>query len=213
MFNVVLATKNQGKVREVKEVLGADAHVITMADAGLGDLEIDETGTTFEENSFIKASAVMEALPEDFPCHLVMADDSGLEIDYFDRAPGIYSSRWLGEDTPYEQKNAIVLERLKDVPDEDRTARYVCSVVALLKRDGAEPLQIIATETAEGMIAHEPAGHGGFGYDPIFYFPEYGKTFAELTPDEKNAVSHRGKALREVEAALRNEGALPGELL
>ena len=213
--NVIVATKNAGKIREIKQILGDDAKVLTMTEAGFTG-EIDETGTTFEENSYIKAKTVYDAMKEaGVPFDLIISDDSGLEIDYFDRKPGVYSSRWLGEDTPYDIKNRIVLEKMAGVPEEKRTARYVAAIVCLLA-DG-EALEV--TCTAEGRIAEEPAGEGGFGYDPIFVFlgvpgqdeqaQSYaGKTFAQLTPQQKHAVSHRGKALKALEQELMERSLL-----
>ena len=186
-MKVIFATGNEGKMREVRKIMeGTEFECVSMKEEGVG-LDIVEDGTTFTENALIKAREVSKAtgLP-------AMADDSGIEIDYFDKKPGIYSARWLGEDTTYDIKNGYILDKMKDVPDEKRNARYVCAI-ALVFPDGREYTTL---ETLEGMIAHEPAGDGGFGYDPIFYLPEYGRTDAELTTDEKNAISHRGKALR-----------------
>lgn len=200
--HVIAATKNAGKIREIKAILGPEAEVVTMSDAGFTD-EIEETGQTFEENALIKARAVYEAMKGKRPFDLVISDDSGIEIDFFDKKPGIYSSRWLGEDTPYDVKNQIVLDRLAGVPHEKRSARYVCSIACVLK-DGES---LVLTETAEGFIAESPSGEGGFGYDPIFEFPGLG-TFADLSPEQKNAVSHRGKALRAVERELKERGLI-----
>ena len=200
--SVIVATKNAGKIREIRQILGENVSVCTMSEAGF-DEEIDETGTSFEENALIKARSVYQAFKESGRFDLVISDDSGIEIDFFDKKPGVYSSRWLGEDTPYDVKNQIVLEKMADVPEEKRTARYVCAIAAILS-DGTE---IIVKETAEGRIAKSPSGEGGFGYDPIFEFtgepgdilPEGllpGMTFADISADMKHAVSHRGKALR-----------------
>lgn len=201
MKTIIFATQNQGKVREVREILNG-YQILTMGDVGL-DLEIDENGTSFTENAVIKAKAVYDALkllPDRPMFSYVCADDSGLEIDYFDKKPGIYSSRWLGEDTTYDVKNAIVLKDMEGVPEEKRTARYVCAIAAI-DEDGQ--VQTVL-ETAEGLIGHAPSGNGGFGYDPIFVFPGMG-SFADLTPDQKNAVSHRGKALRSMFALLESD--------
>ena len=200
--SVIVATKNAGKIREIRQILGEDVTVVTMSEAGF-DGEINETGITFEDNALIKARTIYEAYRESGRFDLVISDDSGIEIDFFDKKPGVYSSRWLGEDTPYDIKNQIVLDKMKDAPDDKRTARYVCAIAAILK-DGEE---IIVKETAEGRIAKSPSGEGGFGYDPIFEFtgepgdvlPEGllpGMTFADISPEMKHAVSHRGKALR-----------------
>lgn len=190
---LIFATTNQGKIREVRQILsGLGYEILTTKEAGI-KVEIEENGTSFLENAFIKAQTI-----HDLTGALVLADDSGLEIDYLDKAPGIYSSRYLGEDTPYEVKNRIVLEKLEHAKEEERTARYVCAIAAVL----ADGTKKSAVATVEGLIAKEPAGEGGFGYDPIFYVPSYNKTMAELTPEEKNAISHRGKALREIKKVL-----------
>lgn len=203
MQTIILATKNMDKVREIKDMTGDLCHVMTMTEAGI-QLEIEETGTTFTENARIKARAVWEARRAAGFADTVISDDSGIEIDFFDRQPGIYSSRWLGEDTPYTVKNQIVLDRMADVPEEKRTARYVCAMIAVLP-DGRE---LAVLETVEGLIAYEPKGSHGFGYDPIFLIPEAGMTFAEMSAEEKHAISHRGKALRALELLLKGEGIL-----
>jgi len=157
----------------------------SMKEAGI-DMDIVEDGSTFEENAIIKAKAVMERTGQ-----LALADDSGLEIDALNKEPGIYSARYMGEDTPYEIKNRNLIERMKGVKGKDRSARFVC-VIAAAFPDG----EIITTRgTIEGVIAEEPAGENGFGYDPIVYVPEYGMTTGQMDPDAKNAISHRGKAL------------------
>ncbi len=199
MKTVILATGNKDKLREVREILPQD-RVISMKEAGV-DPEIVEDGTTFLENATIKTDTVASALlAAGIPFDYVMADDSGLEIDFFDKQPGIYSSRWLGEDTPYTIKNQIVLDRMQGVPEEKRTARYVCAMVAVTPAGR----HFHAIATAEGVIGHEPSGSGGFGYDPIFVFPGLG-TFGDLTPEQKNAVSHRGKAVRALARILQEE--------
>ena len=191
---IIVATGNAGKMREFSMILaGLGMEVISMKDAGV-KAEIVEDGTTFAENAEIKARAVWEQTGD-----IVLADDSGLVVDYLGGEPGIYSARYLGEDTSYEIKNQVILDRLAEASEEERTARFVCAIAAVLP-DG----RVLHTEGAvEGVSAHAPAGNGGFGYDPIFYLPEYGMTSAELPPEEKNAVSHRGKALRAMEALLR----------
>lgn len=203
MQTLIIATKNAGKVREIQDITGDLCHVITMEEAGI-HLEIEETGTTFTENARIKARAVWQARLDAGFHDTVISDDSGIEIDFFDKKPGIYSSRWLGEDTPYTQKNQIVLDQMKEVSDEKRTARYVCAMVAVLP-DGRE---LSVLETVEGRIAEAPKGSNGFGYDPIFLIPEAGQTFAEMSAEEKHAISHRGKALRALEQQLKQEGIL-----
>lgn len=190
---LIFATGNEGKMREIREILADTGYeILSMKEAGI-DLDIVEDGKTFEENAIIKAKAVMEASGE-----LTLADDSGLEIDAFGGEPGIYSSRYLGEDTSYTEKNQIILERMKDIPDEKRSARFVC-VIAAAFPDG----QTYTTRgTMEGIIGYESKGGNGFGYDPIFYLPELKKYSAQLSSDEKNHLSHRGEALRKMKEVL-----------
>lgn len=187
MKRLIFATGNQDKMREIKEIMsGLDYEIVSMKEAGI-DTDIVEDGSTFRENALIKARAIHEL------CHeLVLADDSGLEVDYMDKQPGVFSHRFGGEDTPYSVKNRMIMERLEGVPDEKRTARFVCAIAAVFP-DGTE---VVKEAAMEGIIAYQEAGANGFGYDPIFFLPEYGCTSAELTPEQKNAVSHRGKALR-----------------
>ena len=167
---LIFATGNEGKMKEIREILGdLDYEILSMKEAGV-DVDIVEDGTTFEENAIIKAKTVMEATGS-----LVLADDSGLEVDYLNKEPGVYSARYMGENTSYRIKNQIILDRLHGVPDIVRSARFV---------------------------AQEPAGENGFGYDPIFYLPEKGKTTAQLSAEEKNEISHRGKALRQIKEIL-----------
>lgn len=189
MQKVIFATSNQGKVREIKAIIeetGADVEVLSLKEAGI-TTEIIEDGTTFEENALIKARTICKETGL-----LTLADDSGLEVDYLGGEPGIYSARYLGEDTPHSIKNPSIIKRLEGVPDEERTARFVCACAAVFP-DGREE---VLRETMEGRIAYEEKGENGFGYDPLFYLPEYGCTNAELSPEEKNKISHRGKALR-----------------
>lgn len=184
---IIFATGNQGKMHEIRQILADfDAEVLSMKEAGI-DLDIVEDGETFEANALIKARAV-HAVAENA---LVLADDSGIEIDYMDKQPGVYSARFMGEDTSYTIKNQAILDRLDGVEGNLRSARYACAIAAVFP-DGTEK---VIFATAEGMVAKEAAGCGGFGYDPIFYLPEYGKTMAEITEEEKNRISHRGKAL------------------
>ncbi len=200
---IVFATGNENKMKEIHMILsdlGMD--IVSMKQAGV-DIDIVEDGMSFEENAEIKARAVSRILTND----IVLADDSGLEIDYLDKAPGIYSARFAGEDTSYDIKNRILLDRLEGVPDEKRTARFVCAVAAVFP-DGTTS---VVRETIEGRIAHEISGENGFGYDPIFYVPEYGCTTAEMDPEQKNLLSHRGKALRAMRILL--EEKLRGEEL
>ncbi|MCI7190005.1 MAG: XTP/dITP diphosphatase [Lachnospiraceae bacterium] len=199
MRKIIFATGNQGKMREVRKILanlkieGEETEILSMKEAGV-DIEITEDGASFEENAVIKAKAVSEVVPG----AIVLADDSGLQIDYLNGEPGIYSARYLGEDTSYHVKNANLLARLEGVAEEKRTARFVCAIAAAMP-DGRVDT---ATGIIEGRIGYEEKGEGGFGYDPIFYVPEFGKTTAELSEDEKNAVSHRGKALRAIRERL-----------
>ena len=195
-MKIIMATSNQDKVREIRQMLqGSDIEISSLKDAGI-DIDIEETGTTFDENALIKAETV-----RDYTGQMAIADDSGLVIDYLDGAPGIYSSRFMGEDTPYPEKNAAILKKLENVPDEERSARFVCSM-AIAYPDGHST---VCRGIMEGRIAYEIAGEGGFGYDPIFFLPDRGCTSAQLSPDEKNAISHRGKALRQVIDILLND--------
>ena len=187
MERIIFATGNEDKLREIRAILAdLGMPVVSMKEAGI-QAEIEENGTSFEENAVIKAKTVMELTGE-----LVMADDSGLQIDYLDGAPGIYSSRFMGEDTSYDVKNAAILEKLSGVPDEKRTARFACAIACAFP-DGRI---LTSYGTMEGRIGCEKKGENGFGYDPIFYLPEYGCTSAEISPEKKNELSHRGKALR-----------------
>ena len=191
---IVFATGNAGKIKEIQMILAdMGMEVLSMKEAGIS-IDIEENGKTYEENAMIKARAVAACTDA-----IVMADDSGLEIDYLNKEPGIYSARYLGEDTPYSVKNANLIERLAGVPDEKRTARFVCAIAAVLP-DGTE---LTTRATIEGRIDYEEKGSNGFGYDPIFYVPQFGKTTAELTEEQKNQVSHRGKALELMKEELR----------
>lgn len=191
---IVFATGNAGKMREIKEILSDTGwEVVSMKEIGV-DIEIEEDGSTFEENAAIKARAVAEACGE-----IVLADDSGLEVDALNKEPGIYSARYMGEDTSYSVKNANIISRLEGIPKEDRTARFVCAIAAVFP-DGEE---IITQGEIEGWIGYEEKGKNGFGYDPIFYVPEFDKSTAELSDLEKNSISHRGKALRKMKEELK----------
>ena len=186
MDKIVFATTNEGKVKEIKEILGDfPIEVVSMKEMGI-TADIEENGTTFEENSLIKARALVKltGLP-------ALADDSGLEVDYLNGEPGIYSARYLGRDTDYDYKNNYIIDKLSGAKGEDRSARFVC-VISLVLPDGRE---FVERGVVEGLIGYEQKGENGFGYDPIFYLPEYGKTSAELPPEKKNKISHRGKAL------------------
>ena len=196
MERLLFATGNEGKMKEVRMILqDAGYEILSMKEAGI-DVDIVEDGKTFEENAIIKATAISKVAG----C-LVLADDSGLEVDYMDKAPGIYSARFEGEDTPYEIKNQIILDRLKGVPEEQRSARFVCAIAAAFPDGRVETTRA----TIEGRIAYQPSGENGFGYDPIFYVPEYDCTTAELSPEQKNKISHRGKALRLMKDKLQYE--------
>ena len=196
MTKIVFATGNQGKMREITQIMAdMDVEVVSMKEAGIF-IDIEENGTTFEENALIKARAIAKEANA-----IVLADDSGLEIDFLDKAPGVLSARYMGEDTPYEVKNGHILSLLKDVQGEARSARFVCSIAAVFP-DGRE---FTTYATIEGEIAYESAGENGFGYDPIFYVPQFGKTTAELSADEKNKISHRGKALSMMKEILQKE--------
>jgi len=186
MDKIVFATTNEGKVKEIKEILkDFPIEVVSMKEMGI-TADIEENGTTFEENSLIKARALakLTGLP-------ALADDSGLEVDYLNGEPGIYSARYLGRDTDYDYKNNYIIDKLSGAKGEERSARFVC-VISLVLPDGRE---FVERGVVEGLIGYEQKGENGFGYDPIFYLPEYGKTSAELPPEEKNRISHRGKAL------------------
>ena len=187
---IVFATGNKNKMKEIRMIMeDLKLPILSMKEAGV-EKEIIEDGTTFQENALIKAKAIAELLPDD----IVMADDSGLEIDYLNKEPGIYSARYMGEHTSYDIKNNHILERLKGVPKEQRTARFVCAVAAVFPGGKS----IVVNGTMEGRIADHIAGENGFGYDPIFWLDDYGCTSAEISPEEKNSLSHRGKALRAV---------------
>lgn len=191
---IIFATGNAGKMREIRLILeDLGCQVISMKEAG-ADPEIVEDGKSFAENAEIKARAVWNCTGD-----IVLADDSGLVVDYIGGEPGIYSARYMGEDTSYEIKNRNIIERLEGASGDERAARFVCNIAAVLP-DG----RVVHTEAAmEGLIAEEPAGGEGFGYDPILYIPEFEKTSAELTIDEKNRISHRGKALEAMKSELK----------
>ena len=191
---IVFATGNEGKMKEIRLILAdLGMEILSMKEAGANP-DICENGKTFGENAEIKARAVWEETGG-----IVLADDSGLVVDYIGGEPGIYSARYMGEDTSYAVKNQVIIERLKGAQGNERSARFVCNIAAVLP-DGS----VLHTEkTMEGLIAEEPAGDGGFGYDPILYIPEFGKTSAQLTIEEKNRISHRGKALEAMKEELR----------
>lgn len=199
MKKIIFATGNEGKMKEIRMILeDLGLPVYSMKEAGI-EVAIEENGQSFAENAIIKARAVAACL-DPLEESIVLADDSGLEVDALRKEPGIYSARYLGEDTPYTVKNKQIIERLSGVPDEQRSARFVSAIAAVLP--GGEVLT--AQGTIEGRIGYEEKGSNGFGYDPIFYVPAYDCTTAELTPEQKNEVSHRGKALREMKQLLKS---------
>lgn len=191
MKTIIFATGNKDKMKEIRMIMkDMPIELLSMKEAGI-EVNVEENGTTFEENALIKAQAVALAAKDKYDA-IVLADDSGLEIDYLDKQPGIYSARFMGEDTPYSVKNAELIRRLEGVPDEERTARFVCAIAAVFPNGTNE----VVKATMEGIIGYEEEGGNGFGYDPIFILPKYGCTTATLTPEQKNEESHRGKALR-----------------
>ena len=200
MKTIIFATTNKDKLVEIREILGESAGEIkTMTEIGFTG-EIEEDGTTFRENAAIKANAVADFIKENRPEYkdaIVLADDSGLEIDYYDKKPGVMSHRWLGNRT-YPQAMADIIEEMKEVPEEKRAARFVCSIAAAVP--GKETFTV--QETVEGSIGHEIIGENGFGYDPFFYVKEYGCTTAQMSPEQKNQISHRGKAMRAMKKEL-----------
>lgn len=196
METIIFATKNQGKIKEINAILAdMDIEVKSMEDAGI-TIDVVEDGTTFEANAMKKAVEVMELSGK-----ITLSDDSGIEIDAMDKAPGVYSARFMGEETPYPVRFAAIFEKLATVEEEERTARFVSCIAAAFP-DGR---RLMSYDTIEGLIGKEAKGDHGFGYDPIFYVPEKGKYMAELSPEEKNAISHRGKALRKMKELLKKE--------
>lgn len=196
MKDIIFATSNEGKMREIRKILGdLPCQIYSMKEAGI-HVDVEENGATFLENAIIKAKAIAK----ETDC-IVMADDSGLVIDALNGEPGIYSARYMGEDTSYRIKNQNLIDRLADVEYEKRTARFVCAIAACLPNQ-----HVLTTEgTVEGLIGYEEKGENGFGYDPIFFIPELEKTTAELSDEEKNAVSHRGKALELMKIEFQKE--------
>ncbi len=194
MKKIIFATSNEGKMKEIREIMkDFDIELLSIKDVGL-DVEIEENGITFEENAIMKAKEIMKLTNE-----IVLADDSGLEVDYMDKAPGVYSARFMGENTSYEIKNQYIIDQLADAKEEERSARFVC-VIACAFPGG----QVITRRaTIEGMISKKADGTNGFGYDPIFYVPEYGCTTASMPSDLKNKISHRGKALSAMKEAIK----------
>lgn len=200
MKKIIVATCNEDKMKEIRDILAGDGiEYVSLNDENLSDIPIIENGSTFEENAIIKAKTISEVTKS-----MVIADDSGLEVDYMDKAPGIYSARFLGEDTPYTVKNNYIIDQLKSAKGSERSARFVC-VMACVFPDG----KVITTRgIVEGRIAYEEKGNNGFGYDPVFYLPDRGCTTAQLPPEEKNLISHRGNALRAMYERLKGEKIL-----
>ena len=200
MEKIIFATGNAHKMIEIRMILeDLGMEILSQKEAGI-TADVVEDGKTFEENALIKATKIAEVaanMPK-YKNAVVLADDSGLEIDYLNKEPGIYSARYMGEDTSYDIKNQNLIDRLDGVPDEKRTARFVCAIAAAFPDGSSE----VVRGTMEGIIGYEIAGENGFGYDPIFYLPEYGCTSAQLAPEKKNELSHRGEGLRKMRKIL-----------
>ena len=203
MNKIIFATGNEGKMREIRMILAdLGMEVLSQKEAGIV-ANVVEDGTTFEENALIKATEIAKVAAK-MPEHedaIILADDSGLEIDYLNKEPGIYSARYMGENTSYDIKNQNLIDRLAGVPDEKRTARFVCAIAAAFP-DGASE---VVRGTMEGIIGYKIAGKNGFGYDPIFFLPECGCTSAEISPEKKNELSHRGEGLRKIRVIIENK--------
>ncbi len=196
METIIFATKNKGKIKEINDILAdMEVRVVSMEEAGI-TFDVVEDGTTFEENAMKKAVQIMEISHK-----ITLSDDSGLEIDYMDKAPGIYSARFMGENTPYPERFQAIFEKLANASEKERTARFVSCIAAAFP-DGR---RLVSYDTVEGIIGWEAKGENGFGYDPIFFVPEKGKYMAELSPEEKNSISHRGKALGKMKKLLKEE--------
>ena len=196
MKKIIFATGNKDKMREIREIMAdTDVEVLSMKEVGI-QVDVDENGSTFDENAVIKAKAIAE-----YTDAIVLADDSGLEIDYLDKAPGVFSARFMGEDTSYDIKNQALLDKLDGVPKEQRTARFVCAIAAVLP----DKRVLITKEAMEGYIGYHSEGENGFGYDPILFLDEFGCSSASLSREQKNKISHRGKALRAMKALLQKE--------
>lgn len=200
MGKIIFATGNEHKMIEIREILSdLGMEILSQKEAGI-KADVVENGTTFEENALIKATEIAKIasqMPE-YRNTVILADDSGLEIDYLNKEPGIYSARYMGEDTSYDIKNQALIDRLEGVPEEKRTARFVCAIAAAFP----DRTSVVVRGTMEGIIGYEIIGENGFGYDPIFYLPEYGCTSAQLSPEKKNELSHRGEGLRKIRAVL-----------
>lgn len=203
MDTIIFATGNKNKMIEIRMILkDLGCKILSQEEAGI-QADVVENGQTFEENALIKATTIADIarkMPE-YKNAVVLADDSGLEIDALNKEPGIYSARYMGEDTSYDIKNQALIDRLEGVPDEKRTARFVCAIAAALPDGSTE----VVRGTMEGRIGYEIAGENGFGYDPIFYLPQFGCSSAELEPEKKNELSHRGEGLRKMRKVLEEK--------
>ena len=203
MDTIIFATGNKNKMIEIRMILAdLGCKILSQKEAGI-QADVVEDGQTFEENALIKATTIADItrkMPE-YKNAVVLADDSGLEIDALNKEPGIYSARYMGEDTSYDIKNQALIDRLEGVPDEKRTARFVCAIAAALPDGSTE----VVRGTMEGRIGYEIAGENGFGYDPIFYLPQFGCSSAELEPEKKNELSHRGEGLRKMRKVLEEK--------
>ncbi|RHN13545.1 RdgB/HAM1 family non-canonical purine NTP pyrophosphatase [Dorea formicigenerans] len=203
MDTIIFATGNKNKMIEIRMILAdLGCKILSQKEAGI-QADVVEDGQTFEENALIKATTIANIarkMPE-YKNAVVLADDSGLEIDALNKEPGIYSARYMGEDTSYDIKNQALIDRLEGVPDEKRTARFVCAIAAALPDGSTE----VVRGTMEGRIGYEITGENGFGYDPIFYLPQFGCSSAELEPEKKNELSHRGEGLRKMRKVLEEK--------
>ena len=203
MDTIIFATGNKNKMIEIRMILAdLGCKILSQKEAGI-QADVVEDGQTFEENALIKATTIANIarkMPE-YKNAVVLADDSGLEIDALNKEPGIYSARYMGEDTSYDIKNQALIDRLEGVPDEKRTARFVCAIAAA-RPDGSTE---VVRGTMEGRIGYEITGENGFGYDPIFYLPQFGCSSAELEPEKKNELSHRGEGLRKMRKVLEEK--------
>ena len=203
MGKIIFATGNEHKMIEIREILSdLGMEILSQKEAGI-KADVVENGTTFEENALIKATEIAKIasqMPE-YRNTVILADDSGLEIDYLNKEPGIYSARYMGEDTSYDIKNQALIDRLEGVPEEKRTARFVCAIAAAFP----DRTSVVVRGTMEGIIGYEIIGEHGLGDDPIFYLPEYGCTSAQLTPEKKNELSHRGEGLRKMRTILEKK--------
>ena len=203
MDTIIFATGNKNKMIEIRMILAdLGCKILSQKEAGI-QADVVEDGQTFEENALIKATTIADIarkMPE-YKNAVVLADDSGLEIDALNKEPGIYSARYMGEDTSYDIKNQALIDRLEGVPDEKRTARFVCAIAAALPDGSTE----VVRGTMEGRIGYEITGENGFGYDRIFYLPQFGCSSAELEPEKKNELSHRGEGLRKMRKVLEEK--------